>query len=82
MESIHNAVLSSSRVYNKDYLELVLRFLKLPLKQEIGWMKEEEKDMLEQCDLVLKISGEKKHLSKTLRLWSSMICTARDFGEQ
>ena len=51
IESIHKAVLSSSDRYNDRYLKMVLEFLKLPQKQEGGWLRLAMDDITSQFDI-------------------------------
>lgn len=60
IDRVHSLVLNSSKVCNKEYLSRVLEYLKMPQKQERGWLQLATNDVTEQFQVRFMHDGHKK----------------------
>ena len=59
IDRVHRVVLNSSKVCNKEYLSRVLEYLKIPQKQERGWLQLATNDVTERFQVRIMHDGHK-----------------------
>ena len=59
IDRVHSVVLNSLNVYNKEYLSRVLEFIKMPQKQERGWLQLATNDVTERFQVRIMHDGHK-----------------------